>query len=440
MRYNKLLLLSITFGIIILVSGCVDSNTQATQPYSQPILQSETSELPLIDQSETLWTYDGPITQLTSNDGRQTSPVWSPDGQMLVFEQDGEIFILDMNDREPYQLASGYNPTFSPDGSEVFFLRPGEPIVKSTASNFSDSVTGLEAIAISLDGSNERELAVLNDIEIAARVWITPPPKYGVWSPSGNHVTIQIRGKTTRLAIWDIEKNQLNTIETLQPLWYPVWSPDGSKMVVSGMLDSEIDKGKCDLWVIDADTGELYRLTDTDTIHEDCPAWSPDGTQIAFVSFHTNPSFMFSGSIDSIYIINPDGTDQKLIVERFQPWGAQLFNDEQLCWSPDGASLTFPAWVVKADSETSVNLSLEYWAFDIKPDSTNNGVSMHYLLSKPCCNEWVGKLRWSPDGSRIAFEMATDALYLEDEIFGVFFHQNLEGFKQHIYMLELSSE
>lgn len=69
---------------------------------------------------------------------RASTPVWSPDGQALLFLADyktpeGEVqnalFVLDVTTGEEHELASGLagvTPAWSPDGSEIAFVAPGE--------------------------------------------------------------------------------------------------------------------------------------------------------------------------------------------------------------------------------------------------------------------------------------------------------------------------
>ena len=57
----------------------------------------------------------------------------------------------------------------------------------------------------------------------------------------------------------------------------PAWSPDGSRIAFDSTRDSNYE-----LYVIDADGSKTRRLTHTPRRSEARPTWSPDGKRIAF--------------------------------------------------------------------------------------------------------------------------------------------------------------
>jgi len=62
----------------------------------------------------------------------------------------------------------------------------------------------------------------------------------------------------------------------------PAWSPDGTRIAFSSARHEDWDiVPASDIYVVDADGGEPVRLTSTDGSC-DLPAWSPDGTRIAY--------------------------------------------------------------------------------------------------------------------------------------------------------------
>lgn len=80
----------------------------------------------------------------------------------------------------------------------------------------------------------------------------------------------------------------------------PAWSPDGTKIAFHSNRD-----GPVEIYVMDADGSDPIRLTNSTTIYANAfatdPAWSPDGTKIAFNSDRDGPG--------EIYTMDADGSD-----------------------------------------------------------------------------------------------------------------------------------
>jgi uncharacterized protein (DUF885 family) len=153
----------------------------------------------------------------------------------------------------------------------------------------------------------------------------------------------------------------------------PAWSPDGSKIAYVRRLG----RANHEIYVMDADgTGET-RLTYRPDSVESEPTWSPDGSQIAFVSNEHPNVLTYSGRFQ-VWVMNSDGSEPALLTEF---GGANTSPD----WSPDGSRIAFDStrdgnyeiYTMAADGSDPVNLSL-HPAQDMGPT-------------------------WSPDGSRIAF-------------------------------------
>ena len=101
----------------------------------------------------------------------------------------------------------------------------------------------------------------------------------------------------------------------------PAWSPDGTRIAFYSERD-----GNSEIYVMKADGGAVTRLTNSKA-DEGYPAWSPDGTRLAFMSRRNGKA--------EIFTMNSDGTDQKLLVS--MPRGDAI--DPR--WSPDGSRIAF---------------------------------------------------------------------------------------------------
>jgi dipeptidyl aminopeptidase/acylaminoacyl peptidase len=113
----------------------------------------------------------------------------------------------------------------------------------------------------------------------------------------------------------------------------PALSPDGRRVAYTVTTwDAAENKSNADLWVVDVRGGEPRRLT-THKSSDSTPAWSPDGTRLAFVSKR-------EGDTEAqLYVLRVDGGEPERITE--MPMGA---GDPK--WTPDGRSIVFSSHVV----------------------------------------------------------------------------------------------
>jgi WD40 repeat protein len=189
---------------------------------------------------------------------------------------------------------------------------------------------------------------------------------------------------------------------------HPAWSPDGTRIAFQSTRD-----GNEELYVMSADGTGVTRLTNN-AVFDGEPAWSPDGTKIAFQSTRDGNA--------QIYVMNPDGSGV-----------TRLTNDPAAAvdpaWSPDGTKIAFASnrdgnseiYVMNADGSSVTRLTTNP-ALDAGPSwspdgtriafrSDRDGNAQIYVMNADglgvtrLTNNADGDLQpaWSPDGSRIAF-------------------------------------
>jgi TolB protein len=139
-------------------------------------------------------------------------PDWSPDGTRIAFEENGDLFVLELASGNILNLTNGngFNavPRWSPDGLRIAFIH-GEDV----------SSRGYLA-TISSNGEN---LKILTDESVM--IWW-----YIEWSPLGRYllVSAEIEGQEPAIYAFDIVNNAfipLNDYSNGWPVWFPLALP-----------------------------------------------------------------------------------------------------------------------------------------------------------------------------------------------------------------------
>ena len=130
----------------------------------------------------------------------------------------------------------------------------------------------------------------------------------------------------------------------------PQVSPDASKIVYEVLgIDKEKDDYRSALWLIDGDA-EPRKLT-SGQAKDTSPAWSPDGSQIAFLSDRAEKN--------QIFVLPLDGGEARQVTTLETGVG-------QFEWSPDGSKFAFTSRIPprkEGDSDVKV-ITSAYYKFD----------------------------------------------------------------------------
>jgi hypothetical protein len=177
-------------------------------------------------------------------------------------------------------------------------------------------------------------------------------------------------GKSEQIAVGDADGGNRRIVTTEGHNARPAWSPDGSRIAFQSDRT-----GSLDIYTMAADGTDVRPVTAEPTADWGA-SWSPDGARIAFSSDRT-------GSGD-IYTARSDGAD----VTRLSQSDAGDFNP---AWSPDGKRIAFDS--AQADGGFEV-VSMAADGTDLRRLTDAPGSS--YLPV------------WSPDGASIAFDTSRD--------------------------------
>jgi TolB protein len=247
----------------------------------------------------------GAERQITHVSGGAFNPAWSPDGSRIVFERwdsrhglPDQLYTVDADGSGLHALASGCSkatqclsddvPAWSPDGTQIVFVRYYLPFVK---------VHG-------------------EDLPSAADLMLVPA------AGGAPQVLRHFAG---------------------DPLpGHPAWSPDGKQLVLPLSTATQPTKQSVTLDalnVLDLATGSLRAITPLSLGASD-PDWSPDGTRIVFSSEAGHSQFA--------YVVRPDGTGLRKIAHKARNHSRRK-DDRRFVdgrtrrprWSPDGRKIVF---------------------------------------------------------------------------------------------------
>jgi Tol biopolymer transport system component len=212
----------------------------------------------------------------------------------------------------------------------------------------------------------------------------------------------------------------------------PNWSPNGKHLVFTSDRDDPnpvtcFPKCNYEIYVMNSDGSEQTRLTDG-AAADYHPAWSPDGTQILFVSERDGNQ--------EIYVMDADGSSQRRLTNNSAA-------DMRPTWSPDGApggeriafntkrDGNWEIYVMNVDGSDQQRLTTtDAWEF--MPIWSPDGTEIAFFACDPQCrphrqdiyvmNSDGSNLRqltdspstvdedpaWSPDGKKIVFQSDRD--------------------------------
>jgi Tol biopolymer transport system component len=217
---------------------------------------------------------------------------WSPDGERIAFaggpgpldaalEDRNDIYLIDAdgaNTERLTEVGDAGEPVWSPDGDTIVFTRlrshEGEPF-------------RADLWSVDVDGGEPTQLTEVADWQV---------DRAGSFAPDGSRLAFtrttfdpgaMYLEETSAIHVIDADGSSEQTI--IERGSDPAFSPDGERVAFVSDRDEngELCYGdRCrlagELYVASADGSEPERLTETRDLDEARPSWLPDGSRIAY--------------------------------------------------------------------------------------------------------------------------------------------------------------
>lgn len=282
-----------------------------------------------------------------------------------------------------------YRVTQRPEQSaELTFLGPGGGVRWSPGG---DQIAFLREGGLHLsrpDGSEERTL-------VEGLSGVRSP----VFSPDGSTLAFYST-ESGHQDIWlvdaaDGDPRQL-TSEAMSeddPRFEPAWSPDGSQIAY---ISNASDWWHDDVWLVDVSSGEVRQVSEG-LMASSTPVWSPDGGRIALMG--TAKDEYWYQDLSYIYMLEPDSGAERILES--QVWATDRAMRQNLLWSRDGETLYFPyqergdydLWALPAEGGVAARV-------------TALGGSMNSFFA-PASGEFVSFVRSGPIEGQELWQVST---------------------------------
>jgi dipeptidyl aminopeptidase/acylaminoacyl peptidase len=318
----------------------------ATYRFTQGAATSIPTRTPTIDQSLEMYNV--------------SSPKISPDGKHVIYEQsrtdweanafETDLWIADTATGASHRLTmpvgSSNGAEWSPDGKWIAFLSarpaplPGSPKDKA------------QLYILPLDGGEAQQIT---KVEKGVNGF--------AWAPDGKHIAISAAAPDTKAMkdrkesfgdyhvfhadydmahLWLVDVPGPDKAGSVAPVAEPKlltqgesfsvgdfsFSPDGTKIAFSAQRDPDlISSFSGDIYIVAVADGAVRKIVETQGPESD-PKWSPDGSQIAFVTANGSKFFFYTNR--QIAVVPSDGGTPRLLTSNFD-------EDPNLeKWGPDG--------------------------------------------------------------------------------------------------------
>ncbi len=282
----------------------------------------------------------------------------SPDGNWVVYtvttvdslkdKRSTDLWMVSWDGTQTIQLTSDAesegSPKFSPDGKYISFLSSRQDSKGSQVwlmdrrggegKKLTDFKDGVNDYAWSPDAKKLLLTITDKEPEDTSKIKTTKPYVIDRYQYKEDVEGYRYKKLYTHLYVLDIATKKLDTLTRGNyNEGNASWSPDGSQVLYVSNTTTDPDKNEnSDIFVIDAKQGSTAKQITTWTGADNSPRWSPDGKWIAYSRSTNNADYIMYDQL-ILAVVSKDGGDPKLLSQNLD----RGVIDPR--WSKDGTSI-----------------------------------------------------------------------------------------------------
>ena len=316
------------------------------------------------------------------------APRLSPDGKQVIFTRrwidklndkwESSLWIMNADGSRSRFLTKGSDPQWSPDGTRIAYLAPGQPsgtqvfVRWMDAEGASSQVTRLTETPSDIAWSPDGKSIAFRALVLSRDNWkidMPAAPKGAKWTEPPRIVQ-RLRYRADRRGFVDDGFQHIFVVsadggtarQVTNGDWEhgaPNWMPDGQRIVFEAlrMEKAEYEWRESEIYAVNVADGATRALTSRNGPDRN-PEVSPDGRYIAYTG---NDSTDDTWIDQRLYVMNADGSGSRVLTESLDR------SPDGLMWAADGSGVYF-----NVSSEGTRNLYFASLRGDVRAVTRGN--------------------------------------------------------------------
>lgn len=312
-----------------------------------------------------------------------SNPSLSPDGRQVLYtrtwidqlndRRESAVWLMNADGTKNRFLVKGSDARWSPDGTRISFVAPGEPggaqiwVRYMDAEGATTQITRLSESPSDVEWSPDGKTIAFGMLVRQNEDWriaMPTPPRGAKWTEPPR-VVQKVRYRADRQGFLENGLRQLFTVPAdggtprqittgEWPANGNIWTPDGTSLLFTSnrVADAEYSWRQSDIYAVQVANGTITQLTKRNG-PDNGPVPSPDGRFIAYTGYDSTDATWKDAAL---YVMDANGANPRALTDKLDR------SPSGMMWAPDGSGVYF-----NVENEGARNLYFVSLKGDVKP-------------------------------------------------------------------------